>query len=251
MEKENEMPVKKAQTNDTAEDRGTRNNADLWRGGAKRLVIIGLLLGILLFAGAGTTDWFRGWLFIALLVVTFSVNLVVMIIKNPVLLRERWKRRKDTKDFDKVFGVIYLVSVLVMLVLAGADAVRYQWSSMAASLVYPGAALHFAGIIPVQWSLVANPHLETTVRIQTDRGHKVISRGPYRYVRHPMYVGVILMFFGWPLILGSWVALGISCFIVCLLCVRTHFEDRTLRSELPGYTEFCRKTRYRLVPGLW
>ena len=131
------------------------------------------------------------------------------------------------------------------------DAVRFQWTSMQSSLLYVGVAMHVLGMIPVLGSLLSNPHLETTVRIQTDRGHRVVTDGPYRYVRHPMYVGINLAFWGWSLVLGSWVAFGVACVVVVLLVVRTALEDKTLRNELPGYMEYCEKTRYRLIPGMW
>jgi protein-S-isoprenylcysteine O-methyltransferase Ste14 len=174
-----------------------------------------------------------------------------MITTNPELIRERWRRRKDTKRFDKVFSVAYLVANPLLFAMAGVDAVRFGWTSMSSRLACVGVGLQVLGDVPVLWSLVTNPHLETTVRIQTDRDHKVVSGGPYRYVRHPMYLGLILLILGWPLVLGSWWALGIAALLVGLLVVRTALEDTTLRSELPGYTRFCETTRFRLLPGLW
>jgi len=230
---------------------GTTIEAPLWVRGGVRLLFVCVFIAIPIFWGAGTLQWNRGWLFLALLASTFAFNLTLVLSKNPTLMRERWKRRKDTKRFDKVFGVVYLVAMVTFFVLAGMDAVRYQWTSMPSSLLFVGVAMHVLGMIPVLWALLTNPHLETTVRIQTDRGHRVISDGPYRYVRHPMYVGIILLFFGWSLVLGSWVALGVAGVLAALFVVRTALEDKTLRNELPGYTEFCEKTRYRLVPGVW
>ena len=230
---------------------GARNEAPLWVRGVVRLLFVCVFIGIPLFWGAGTHDWRRGWLFLALLGATFAFNLTLVLSKNPTLMRERWKRRKGTKLFDKVFGVAYLVAMVAFFVLAGMDAVRFRWTSMPSSLLYVGVAMHVVGMIPVLWALLTNPHLETTVRIQTDREHRVISDGPYRYVRHPMYVGIILLFFGWSLVLGSWVACGMAGVLAVLLVVRTALEDKTLREELQGYTEYCEKTRYRLIPGVW
>lgn len=229
----------------------TQNNRGLWIRGTVRLVVAALFIGTPLFLGAGTIDWPRGWLFLALLGATLIFNMTLLLIKNPTLVRERWKRRKDTKKFDKVFGLFYFIAIVAMLVLAGMDALRFQWTSMPGSLLYAGVALHFLGLVPVLWSLLTNPHLETTVRIQKDRDHKVVSSGPYRYVRHPMYVGIILLFLGWPLVLGSWMAFGVAWLITLLFFVRTGLEDKTLRAELSGYTEFCESTRYRLIPGVW
>jgi protein-S-isoprenylcysteine O-methyltransferase Ste14 len=107
------------------------------------------------------------------------------------------------------------------------------------------------GVIPLFAALTTNPHLETTVRIQKDRGHKVITTGPYRFVRHPMYTGVLLMYAGWPLILGSMWSYVVVGIIVVLFVVRTALEDRTLRTELEGYEAYAGRTRYRLLPGVW
>ncbi len=230
---------------------GMRKDLPLWVRGVVRLVAVCAFISIPLFWGAGTLDWQRGWAFLALLALTFAVNLTLLLNKNPTLVRERWKRRKDTKRFDKTFGWAYLVVVVAFFVLAGMDAVRFRWTSMQSSLLYVGVAMHVLGMIPVLGALLTNPHLETTVRIQTDRGHRVVSEGPYRYVRHPMYVGISLAFWGWSLVLGSWVAFGVACVVVVLLVIRTALEDRTLRNELSGYTEYCEKTRYRLIPGAW
>jgi protein-S-isoprenylcysteine O-methyltransferase Ste14 len=111
--------------------------------------------------------------------------------------------------------------------------------------------LHLLGSIPIAGAMATNPHLETTVRIQEDRGHRVSTSGPYRVVRHPMYVGAILQFAGAPLVLGSlWACLPVAAAPV-LFIVRTALEDRTLRRELPGYEAYAQRTRYRLLPGVW
>jgi protein-S-isoprenylcysteine O-methyltransferase Ste14 len=99
--------------------------------------------------------------------------------------------------------------------------------------------------------MMVNPYAETTVRIQIDRDQKVVTSGPYRIVRHPMYVGGILMYPGIAFILGSMWALALSASIAILMVWRTALEDRTLRGELPGYEEFAAVTRYRLIPWLW
>jgi protein-S-isoprenylcysteine O-methyltransferase Ste14 len=101
------------------------------------------------------------------------------------------------------------------------------------------------------WSMAVNRHAETTVRIQTDREHTVLATGPYRFVRHPMYVGAMLLYAGSALVLGSFWALVTAGLIAAALVVRTSLEERTLRRELPGYEDFTSRTRYRLIPGVW
>ena len=230
---------------------GPQKEIPLWIRGLVRLVFVCAFMGIPLFLGAGTLGWQRAWIFLAVLGLTFLFNLILLLSKNPTLMRERWKRRPDTKPFDKVFGLAYLVAIVSFFVLAGMDAVRFQWTSMPPELLWVGVAMHLLGMAPVLWSLLTNPHLETTVRIQSDRDHTVVSDGPYRYVRHPMYVGINIMIPGWALVLETWVAMAMAGVLAVLFVIRTALEDKTLREELPGYTEYCEKTRFRLIPGIW
>lgn len=218
---------------------------------ALRLVVFTTLWAAVLFLSAGRLDWPRGWIYLALCVLGVAVNATGLIRKNPGLARERWKKRANTKRFDKVFMVLYVPVVFALPAVAGLDAVRFGWSSMGPETLYAGVALHLLSIIPIAGAMATNPFLEATVRIQTDRGHKVITTGPYRVVRHPMYLGAVLQFLGAPLVLGSvWAGVPAGVAIV-MFVVRTAFEDRTLRNELPGYEEYAQRTRWRLLPGVW
>jgi protein-S-isoprenylcysteine O-methyltransferase Ste14 len=205
-----------------------------------------------LFVSAGCLNWTRGWVSVVLSVVGMTALGLIVQRYNPELMaqRARW-RRKDTKRFDKIFMALYLPLVLLHPAIAGLDAARFHWSSMPVAFVYVGAAMFVTSLVVIGWVMVVNPYAETRVRIQTDRGQTVVTTDPYRFVRHPMYVGAILMGVANPLVWGSVWALGASG-ILCLLIVwRTAHEDRALRRELPGYEEFAARTRYRLVPGLW
>jgi protein-S-isoprenylcysteine O-methyltransferase Ste14 len=233
----------------------TAHHADLERSRLVRLVLklagFTILWGAVLFLSAGRLDWPRGWIYLGLCVLGLVVNGAGVIRKNPELVRERWKKRADTKTFDKVFMVLYTPTVFVMPAVAGLDAVRFGWSSMGPETLYIGVALHLVSILPIAAAMASNPFLETTVRIQTDRGHRVITTGPYRVVRHPMYVGAILHFLGTPLVLGSvWTSVPVGTAIL-MFVVRAALEDRTLRRELPGYEEYAQRTRWRLLPGVW
>jgi protein-S-isoprenylcysteine O-methyltransferase Ste14 len=117
--------------------------------------------------------------------------------------------------------------------------------------VYPGIGLFAVSAILIAWVMMRNPHAETSVRIQTERRHTVVSLGPYSYVRHPMYAGLIFLYASQALILGSMWALAIAALIAVLFLWRTAMEDRTLRQELPGYEQYTSATRYRLMPGIW
>ena len=205
-----------------------------------------------LFLAAGRFDWKRGWIAVALWVVGMTTLGLIAHYCNPGLLRERAKwRRKDTKPFDKVFLAIYAPLVMLQPAFCGLDAVRYHWSSMPFASVYPGVLLFALAMALIGWVLATNPYAESTVRIQTDRGQTVVTSGPYRFVRHPFYVGSILMYMATPLVLGSAWALLTTVLIVLLFVWRTAREDQTLRQELPGYEEFAARTRYRLLPGVW
>ncbi len=205
-----------------------------------------------LFAGAGRLDWPRGWISVAVYVIGMGALGLIVHRFNPGLLQQRAKwRRKDTKRFDKVFLAILLPVSLLQPAVAGMDVVRFRSSSMPPAVLYPGVALFGLALALIAWTLVVNRHAETSVRIQTDRGHSVVDSGPYRFVRHPMYVGAIIMNVGTPLLWGSLWAMAVGGFLIALFVWRTALEDRTLRRELAGYEDYAGRTRHRLVPGLW
>ena len=224
-------------------------------GWVKRLLkIVGVYAWFLgsLFGAAGRLDWIRGWISVALWVM--SVSAIGLIVKhyNPGLLKERAKwRRKDTKPFDRIFLAIFVPLLVIQPPVAGLDAVRYRWSSMPFAFVYVGAILLALAVVMIAWALAVNPYAESTVRIQTDRGQTVVTSGPYRFVRHPMYAGFVPMYLAMPLVWGSVWALVLSVVIILLFVCRTAREDQTLRRELLGYEEYSARTRYRLLPGVW
>ena len=207
--------------------------------------------GGLMFWGAGTLAWPRGWILLALWVVTVLINMTVLLKANPDLLAARLKPKRSSERSDRILLWAFLPVMIAVPLLAGLDAVRFQWSSVPVWGVYAGIALHAVGDALLLWTMVVNPYLEKTVRIQAERGHRVITTGPYALVRHPMYVGVMLLFAGTPLVLGSlwtFVPVGLT---VLLLIVRTVLEERLLLRNLPGYEEYAQRTRYRLIPGVW
>ncbi|HLV35190.1 MAG TPA: isoprenylcysteine carboxylmethyltransferase family protein [Spirillospora sp.] len=215
-------------------------------------VLAPLILGALMFGLAGTTDWFWGWLFTITHSLAWIMMTVVLIRENPELLNVRGKRQSGAKRWDIVILAIYGLNWVAILMLGALD-VRYGWSGPVWP-VWPvaGNVLILAGFALTTWAMAVNRNFEAEVRIQDDRGHRVTSEGPYRYVRHPGYTGVIIAFyFGMPLALGSWPA-GVAAVVgLVVMVIRTALEDRTLHDELPGYKEFARRTRYRLIPGVW
>jgi len=215
-------------------------------------VIAPILLAALMFALAETTNWLWGWVFQIVHFLAWLMMTVVLVRYNPELLNRRGRRQAHDKNWDFVLVSIYGISWILMLVLGALD-VRYGWTAPIAPIWHIlGNILILLGFALTTWAMAANRHFEVTVRIQDDRDHRVISSGPYHYVRHPGYTGVILAFyFGMPLALGSWPAALAGLIGLITMVIRTVLEDRTLQAELPGYTTFTQQTRYRLIPGVW
>jgi protein-S-isoprenylcysteine O-methyltransferase Ste14 len=204
------------------------------------------------FAVAGGADWTRGWIYLGIQIAGHGVMITVLGKKNPELVRRRASFGEGTKRWDyvmlTVFGATFLATLLIAAFDAGAG-----WSTMESWIWWSVGLFLFGGYVAnLTWSMVVNPHFEKTVRIQADRNHVVIDTGPYRFVRHPGYLGIILGFvLSAPLLLGSWWAFVPAAASVMSLIVRTILEDRTLLAELEGYEEYARRTPYRLVPGIW
>jgi len=206
----------------------------------------------LLFVSAGTVHWLRGWICaFSYIVIMLTVGVVVWRI-NPALLpaRAKW-RHSDTRGFDRIILPIYLPLTILQPAIGGLDAVRFRWSAMPFWTLHLGLAIFVMAIFLLTWVMAVNPWAESTVRIQTDRGQQVVRTGPYRIVRHPMYVAMSFMYPSVGLILGSWWALAVSGLMDALMVVRTALEDRTLRRELAGYENYTAHTRWRLIPGIW
>jgi protein-S-isoprenylcysteine O-methyltransferase Ste14 len=213
-----------------------------------------LLLAVLLFAPAGTLRWPEAWGVMGMWTVWAILITSWLARHDPALLEERLNPRpiqKGQKRWDKVFVLAAFPLGIALIVLPGLDAVRFHWTE-----VPPLAkGIGFAALIPAALLfflvLRENTYLSRVVKIDRERGHKVITTGPYASVRHPMYVSAILFYFGWSLALGSLLTLLAGALLSALMVVRTYLEDRTLHEELPGYREYAQRTRYRLVPGVW
>ena len=231
----------------------TTAKPSLNRSGKKRMVVVFLWFiasGLILFISAGTIDWPEAWILLGSGILLGSVMTCFVIRKNPDVINERGRKSPKTKRWDKVLGAIMAPLVIGYMIVAGLD-VRFGWSDVPLWAKLSSLIPLAVGMVVPYLAMLANPFLATTVRIQDERGHRVANRGLYRYVRHPMYVGVISSWVASPVFLGSWWAL-IPNVLACLLLVwRTLLEDRTLHRELEGYPEYARNVRYRLVPGLW
>jgi protein-S-isoprenylcysteine O-methyltransferase Ste14 len=219
---------------------------------ATRGLFAKFLVAAVLFLSAGTMRWPMGWAYIGVFVAFDLATALVLLPKSPALLAERAELQEGTKGWDKVI-VRLAVAYLPMgsWIVAGLD-VRNEWSlEIPLALQIAALVLTTLGYGVVVWAMGANPFFSTTVRIQDDRGHAVATGGPYRFVRHPGYVGAILFTLVVPVMLGSPWALIPAGLAALLYVVRTALEDRTLHEELPGYTEYAQRVRYRLLPGIW
>lgn len=225
-------------------------NNKLLRSSLKIFIAVIIIL-VLLFVPAGTFYWIEAW--ILMIAYLIYVGMIMFWLKrnNPELLKERTLRKKEGKGWDKLILLIYTLPLFVMLIVCGFDAVRFKWTNVPLIIKIVG----FIGYVPsamiIFLTVKENAYLSKVVRIQKDRSHQVVKTGPYRYVRHPMYVGIILMIIATPFALGSFVALIISGLIIILFIIRTYLEDKTLQKELSGYLDYTKEVPYRLIPGIW
>ncbi len=216
------------------------------------VVAMVLVLATLVFLPAGRLDWTLGWIYLGLVAVGVVINWACLLRWNPELIDRRMRMRfgEGTKTWDKVWNVLNAPVMSTVFVVAGLEA-RDGVLSLPGGAWLIGLAIFVAGSTVFTWSMVVNPFFEKTVRIQTDRGHRVIDTGPYVYVRHPGYVGFVGWILSIPLLLASAWAFVPALLAVVGLVFRTALEDRTLHAELPGYPEYAARVRFRLVPGIW
>jgi protein-S-isoprenylcysteine O-methyltransferase Ste14 len=207
----------------------------------------------LVFAAAGTVFWTALWVLLGFYFLTTGGWMIWLKRRNPGLLKERMsgETHPDVKGWDRTIIRAYTGLLAAMLLLAPLDAVRFRWSRVPLGVQALALAGLFAAWALVIWAFRENAFLAAVVRIQAERGHTVCTTGPYRIVRHPMYVGVILTVLGVPVLLGSLFALVPAVLIAGLFVLRTALEDRTLQAELPGYADYARTVRWKLLPGVW
>jgi protein-S-isoprenylcysteine O-methyltransferase Ste14 len=239
-------------TNISAKEPDESRNRDAYLiKGLVRITIFGLIIGGLMFGIADTLDWWMGWAYLSawfsyVLVALFSVPM------DEKFVEERTQVKEDVPTWDKVLTSIFsLLTPLGLVVIAALDR-RLGWSPpLALWLQITALIVGSLGYLFSVWASAVNQFYARYVRIQTERGHTVITDGPYRIVRHPGYVGVSIYVIASALALGSLWALILSGLMVVYLIVRTTLEDKLLHEELDGYREYAQKTRYRLLPGIW
>lgn len=208
----------------------------------------------LFLAIAQRTDILRLWIFFIANLIVLPAGTLIVARFNPEILNYRGCHRdkKGIKTWDRIlvrfFGIF---GFHLPVIMAALDYTKDYWGRFPLFVSAVGVMLLVAGNVIFTWAMCVNRYFDTMVHLQDDRGQTVVTAGPYQHVRHPGYTGVILWILSGPLMLGSVIAM-ISAVIGCLLLiVRTYIEDNMLRRELPGYTEYTARVRYRLIPGIW
>lgn len=211
-----------------------------------------LLCALVLYWSSGRWDWIAGR---AYLIVLLGVNLLtaaVLIPTRPALLVERAAVREGTQPWDLWLSTLMaLFGPLLIYITAGLEARWKGAFEMIPAAGWGGLLLAAAGGLFTLWAMYANPFFAATVRIQAERGHTVSTGGPYRFVRHPGYLGAIVYMLGVPFALGSVWAVIPALMTVGIIVLRTALEDKTLQAELSGYRDYARRVRYKLLPGVW
>ncbi len=216
-----------------------------------KITSIVVLFFIAFFWIAGKVGWTRGWLFAALLAIGQGASAIYIWKRDPALLKRRGEMGEGVKTWDKILLGLFGLTYSAILVLAALDE-RYGWSEMSGWLWLTGVMMYLFFVVVLTWAMAVNTHFEKFVRIQEDRGHRVIETGPYGIIRHPGYLATIVGFvLATPLLLGSWWSFIPAFLAVFCLVVRTALEDRVLHKELAGYKEYAHRVRYRLLIGVW
>ena len=206
-----------------------------------------LFVAVFLFLPAGSLRYWQGWAFMAILFLPMPITSVYFLKRDPQLVERRLRTEEKISEHKTIIRWAQLV-VFVSLLIPGLD-YRFGWSCVPLWLTIPSQLFVFAGYLITLWVMKENSFASRTVQIE--EGQRVISTGPYRLVRHPMYFGAVLMLLFAPLALGSWWALPGFLLVIPLIVLRLLHEEKMLCRDLSGYSEYCLRTRFRLLPLLW
>jgi protein-S-isoprenylcysteine O-methyltransferase Ste14 len=209
-------------------------------------------LAALLFVPAGTWHWPAAWVFLGFMT-AIGLGFGLWLSKtDPALLAERMRApiQPDQPAADKKLILVLGLAILIWFITVGLEK-RFHWSDMSIAWQALGLVLLALSSAFIAWVFNENSYASAMVRLQSERGHHVISSGPYAFVRHPMYSGAIVFLVGIPLLLGSWWGTAMSPIFVILFGIRTRIEEKTLTAGLPDYADYAARVRYRLVPGMW
>jgi protein-S-isoprenylcysteine O-methyltransferase Ste14 len=218
------------------------------------LVVAYLFIPLVLLVCGGDAGWWQAWAYSLLIVAVGLGGRIWAERRHPGLLAERqdMKKAQSSKAWDKVLAPLMALSVSFPLVIVAGLDHRFGWSPVFPLwLIVLGFLLISLGYAFAAWALIENRFFSSVVRIQVDRGHVVCDSGPYRIVRHPGYAGNMLALPGMVLALSSMWTLIPAAAALFIAVIRTVLEDQTLQDELPGYRDYARRVRYRLIPGIY
>jgi protein-S-isoprenylcysteine O-methyltransferase Ste14 len=216
-----------------------------------QLFVLVLIQALVLFISAGSFTWAAGWWYIGLYFGTIIAASLIFLPKRPEVVIERSKGSEGGKPWDILLTRLIAIPAFGLLIISGLDE-RWGWTAplpLWSRLL--GGTFFMGGYVIVLWAMYTNKYFSQIVRVQSDRGHVAVTDGPYRIVRHPGYLGMLLSTMGVPLLLDSLYAFICVVLYAVILITRITFEDRTLHDELPGYIEYQKHTRYKLIPGIW
>ena len=215
-------------------------------------IVFLILVGLGLFISAGTISWPAAWAYLVMVAVIFVLDAAVLIPISPDLLGERSRHQADAKKWDQLLSrLMATIGPLITWIVSGLD-YRFGWPPELPAWILgiSGLFVLLGGLLAL-WAMASNRFFIGMVRIQEERGHHVIQSGPYRYVRHPGYLGSLFYILCTPLMLGSLWGL-IPALMVCgVIFLRTSLEDQVLKDELPGYQDYSQQVTRKLVPGIW
>jgi protein-S-isoprenylcysteine O-methyltransferase Ste14 len=219
-----------------------------------QLIIVVILLPLLPILISWRWNWWEAWAFAIILFLGFILSRLLAARKHPDIIAERAgsMEREDAKPWDRYLAPAMALGGMVVPIVAGLEE-RYHWTPEPFSLELKLAAILVMLLAYAfsSWAMIENAFFSGVVRLQTERGHTVCSSGPYRWVRHPGYVGSFWSYLAMPLLLDSAWAFIPVVLLLAVTLVRTRLEDRTLQEELPGYRDYAKRVRYRLFPGIW
>ena len=226
-------------------------NSDTRKNISRRLIQVSLsviITAAILLVSAGRFNLIYLWVYIVTSVLVILIN---SLIFPSELISERGRKKENVEKWDTIITGIMILPGLIIYLIAGLD-IRFGWSPGYPIWIHAaGLTAFIAGNAFVSWAMISNNYFSTSVRIQYDRGHTVSSGGPYQYIRHPGYVGMIVYLLATPILLGSLWALIPAVLTAVMFIVRTAFEDKTLKKKLKGYKNYSEKVKYRLMPGIW
>jgi protein-S-isoprenylcysteine O-methyltransferase Ste14 len=202
---------------------------------------------------SGRWDWWEGWTYAIIAILGFAISRALAARQHPDLLAERARflRNENPEPWDRLLAPLVALGSGLLPLVAGLDA-RFGWSpTLSLPVKIVALMIILGGYVVASYALVANRYFSGMVRMQDDRGHRVVSSGPYRWIRHPGYAGAIVTYLATPVLLDALWAYVPALSLTIVVLIRTALEDRTLQERLEGYRDYAGKVRYRLLPGVW